>query len=365
MIEGYKYCVSVARRAPDTYCVELNGSAVDVITRKMVDGGYLMQVMMPVVNRFIDLLIDQLIKFDQWIDGCWAPDAGRRLRHAGSPLLWRSKLFASTLLWFNQQFSTLINREEEVEKYEKTTNLEGLTRHRPDCRSMPWPALTAVLCRMLRTPTQVDGESHVVHVEEEALGTRLLVNSLTVLLATQADPSRLVSASPGKLVRHLVPSGTRLAPDQAYAEVEVMKMVMPLLAPAAGVVTFVKPEGCVLAAGERGSRMRRGAGGCGQRAGAGEGEGVIVVQRCGQAGGAFPPPANGGQCCGCRLCAPSRFDDTKRCCAVLRCDASSGVKSVSTAHSAHHRSQHRALCRAKRTASGGPESVHSAPAAAI
>ncbi len=47
----------------------------------------------------------------------------------------------------------------------------------------------------------MDGESHVVHAEEEALGTRLEVNALTVLLSKEADPSRLVATSPGKLVR--------------------------------------------------------------------------------------------------------------------------------------------------------------------
>ena len=47
----------------------------------------------------------------------------------------------------------------------------------------------------------MDGESHVVHVEEEALGTRLAINALTVLLAKETDPSRLIASSPGKLVR--------------------------------------------------------------------------------------------------------------------------------------------------------------------
>ena len=70
---------------------------------------------------------------------------------------------------------------------------------------------------------QVDGESHVVHVEEEALGTRLIVNTLTCLLAKEVDPSRLVASSPGKLVRHLVAASDRVTQGQAYAEVEVRK----------------------------------------------------------------------------------------------------------------------------------------------
>ncbi|GLC69098.1 hypothetical protein PLESTF_000789000 [Pleodorina starrii] len=97
---------------------------------------------------------------------------------------------------------------------------------------------------------QVDGESHVVHYEDEAAGTRLLINGLTVLLAAEADPSRLTASSPGKLMRRLLPSGARVERDQPYGEMEVMKMVMPLLSPASGVIRWVVPEGGVLAAGE-------------------------------------------------------------------------------------------------------------------
>lgn len=48
---------------------------------------------------------------------------------------------------------------------------------------------------------QVDGESHVVHAEEQALGTRIIINSLTCMLQKDMDPSRLVAQSPGKLIR--------------------------------------------------------------------------------------------------------------------------------------------------------------------
>ncbi len=61
----------------------------------------------------------------------------------------------------------------------------------------------------------------MVHSEYEAAGTRLLVNGLTVLLEAEADPSRLLAASPGKLVRRLVPHGAAVARDQPYAEMEV------------------------------------------------------------------------------------------------------------------------------------------------
>lgn len=96
---------------------------------------------------------------------------------------------------------------------------------------------------------QVDGQTHVVHFEEEALGTRLSIDSATALLTNDTDPSRLLAASPGKLLRFLVADGSRVAANAPYAEVEVMKMVMPLLTPVAGVLTFAVAEGAVLAAG--------------------------------------------------------------------------------------------------------------------
>ncbi len=61
----------------------------------------------------------------------------------------------------------------------------------------------------------------MVHAEEEAAGCRLLVNGLTVLLEAEADPSRLLASSPGKLTRQLVTGGSRVAADQPYAEMEV------------------------------------------------------------------------------------------------------------------------------------------------
>ncbi|GMH43409.1 hypothetical protein BSKO_11331 [Bryopsis sp. KO-2023] len=97
---------------------------------------------------------------------------------------------------------------------------------------------------------QVDGEKHVVHSEKEPMGTRLLIDSSTCLLANEHDPSQVLTPSPGKVMRYLVEDGTHLVPDQPYAEVEVMKMLMPLLAPASGKVFFQVPEGAVLNAGD-------------------------------------------------------------------------------------------------------------------
>lgn len=68
---------------------------------------------------------------------------------------------------------------------------------------------------------QVDGQSHVVHSEPEALGTRLTIDSLTCLLANETDPSKLITASPGKLMRKFIEDGGHINKDQPYAEIEV------------------------------------------------------------------------------------------------------------------------------------------------
>ena len=64
------------------------------------------------------------------------------------------------------------------------------------------------------------------------------------------DPSRLTAETPCKLVRYLLPAGTHVIPDTPFAEVEIMKMCMPLLAPAAGIISFHMSEGQAMQTGD-------------------------------------------------------------------------------------------------------------------
>jgi acetyl-CoA carboxylase/biotin carboxylase 1 len=102
---------------------------------------------------------------------------------------------------------------------------------------------------------QLDGSSYVVHTEEEPLGTRLSIGTHTCLLSNEHDPSKMTALSTGKLVRYLVEDGGHVKADKPYAEIEVMKMVMTLLAPASGRVRFQLPEGSVLAPGQLIARL--------------------------------------------------------------------------------------------------------------
>lgn len=94
------------------------------------------------------------------------------------------------------------------------------------------------------------GKSHSVYWKEEVGATRLSIDSKTCLLEVESDPTQLRTPSPGKLAKFLVENGQHVTAGQAYAEVEVMKMYMPLLAQEDGVVQPIKQPGSTLQAGD-------------------------------------------------------------------------------------------------------------------
>ncbi|KAG0050037.1 acetyl-coenzyme-A carboxylase, partial [Linnemannia elongata] len=96
----------------------------------------------------------------------------------------------------------------------------------------------------------LDGKAHTTYSLEEVQATRLMVDGKTCLLEKENDPTQLRSPSPGKLVRFLVESGDHVKASQAYAEIEVMKMYMPLIATEDGIVQFIKQPGTTLDAGD-------------------------------------------------------------------------------------------------------------------
>ncbi|ONM18462.1 acetyl-CoA carboxylase2 [Zea mays] len=102
---------------------------------------------------------------------------------------------------------------------------------------------------------QLDGNSHVIYAEEEAGGTRLQIDGKTCLLQNDHDPSKLLAETPCKLLRFLVADGAHVDADVPYAEVEVMKMCMPLLSPASGVIHCMMSEGQALQAGDLIARL--------------------------------------------------------------------------------------------------------------
>ena len=103
---------------------------------------------------------------------------------------------------------------------------------------------------------QLDGNAYVVHSEEVAMGTRLLIGQKTCLIEKERDPSKVIAATAGKLVRWLVEDKSHINADEQYAEIEVMKMIMPLVSSAAGVISLEIAEGQQVAPGQLIARIK-------------------------------------------------------------------------------------------------------------
>ncbi|KAF1871341.1 hypothetical protein Lal_00020134 [Lupinus albus] len=116
--------------------------------------------------------------------------------------------------------------------------------------------------RLRMNESEIEAEIHtlrdgglLMQAKEEAAGTRLLIDGRTCLLQNDHDPSKLIAETPCKLMRYLVVDDSHVDADTPYAEVEVMKMCMPLLSPASGIIHFKMSEGQAMQAGELIARL--------------------------------------------------------------------------------------------------------------
>ena len=98
--------------------------------------------------------------------------------------------------------------------------------------------------------TMFGGEQHEIEGLEEPLGLRMILDGQTWLLPTVFDPSELRTDVTGKLIRFLQEDGAEVVAGKPYAEVEAMKMVMPLIATESGKINHAKSGGAVIEAGD-------------------------------------------------------------------------------------------------------------------
>jgi acetyl-CoA carboxylase/biotin carboxylase 1 len=96
----------------------------------------------------------------------------------------------------------------------------------------------------------VNGKSLVVYAQTNAGFFRIILDGHTCIFTPEYDPTKLLSNVAGKLARLLVQDGEHLNAGDAYVEIEVMKMYMPLRVNESGVVRFRLSEGATLAPGE-------------------------------------------------------------------------------------------------------------------
>ncbi|KAK9746194.1 Carbamoyl-phosphate synthase L chain, ATP binding domain [Popillia japonica] len=95
----------------------------------------------------------------------------------------------------------------------------------------------------------IDGASFTTYMKEEVDRYRIVIGNQTCVFEKENDPTLLRSPSAGKLIGFLVEDGAHVYKGQAFAEIEVMKMVMTLTVGEAGSVSYVKRAGAVLDAG--------------------------------------------------------------------------------------------------------------------
>lgn len=136
-------------------------------------------------------------------------------------------------------------------KYHFNTTRSSPNHFTLSLQSSPSPTVEAQIRRMRDGGllVTVDGKLHVLYGKEEPAGLRLTMDSKTCIFAKEYDPTHLRTTTPGKLVRYLIADGAHVKRGEPYAEVEVMKMYLNLLAPEDGRITYELAEGSVMPAG--------------------------------------------------------------------------------------------------------------------
>jgi acetyl-CoA carboxylase/biotin carboxylase 1 len=100
---------------------------------------------------------------------------------------------------------------------------------------------------------EMGGQSHVAYLTNKAdiaTGMRINIAGQSIAFSPDYDPTSLRTDVAGKLVKRLVPDGAKVKKGEPYAEIEVMKMFMPLKVEEAGIVEWKANEGAALAPGD-------------------------------------------------------------------------------------------------------------------
>ena len=71
----------------------------------------------------------------------------------------------------------------------------------------------------------LDGTSHNTYCKEEVDKYRIVIDGKTCVFEKENDPTTLRSPSPGKLMQYFVEEGCHVDANQAYVEIESMKMI--------------------------------------------------------------------------------------------------------------------------------------------
>jgi acetyl-CoA carboxylase/biotin carboxylase 1 len=101
--------------------------------------------------------------------------------------------------------------------------------------------------------TAIGGKSRVAYLTslgDAASGMRITIGGITVSFSPDYDPTSLRTDVAGKLVKKLVEDGAHVSKGDAYCEIEVMKMFMPLKVTESGIISWKNNEGAALLPGD-------------------------------------------------------------------------------------------------------------------
>lgn len=96
---------------------------------------------------------------------------------------------------------------------------------------------------------RVWNKTFIAYVRKEPIGMRICIGGKETTFTGDLDPTKILSPIPGRLVRYVAGDGVHVAEGSTIAEVEVMKMILPLRATTAGVLHHRAAPGSSIAVG--------------------------------------------------------------------------------------------------------------------
>ena len=202
-----------------------------------------------------------------WLDGLIAERSGKRDANAVFPALCAASVVrmrnfrAANQRTYVTAFrgghtpstELLANRRQEVFVYNNTKYTIDVSCAGPNTYTLAMNGSTVTIpwrecgfgLQML-----IAGRTVVAYGEEEPDGLRVTINGAAMTFTGDVDHTKLRSAVPGRLIRFLVEDGGHIEDGGAFAEVEVMKMILPLKSAVSGTIRHTAVPGSTIAVGK-------------------------------------------------------------------------------------------------------------------
>lgn len=95
----------------------------------------------------------------------------------------------------------------------------------------------------------IGSRTFVAYIEKEPNSIRITIGGKVTSFSGDLDPTKILAAVPGRLVRYVIEDDGHVNEGGTFAEVEVMKMILPLRAPTSGKLLHRAVSGSTIAMG--------------------------------------------------------------------------------------------------------------------